>query len=384
MIRLLHVVGGLDPNAGGPSRSVAGLCKSLDTVGCSVALLVHDVTGLEQADIGTCKVYKGRGMDAEKQVWRDDFYKAVSDWHPDIVHIHGIWSRFLHEDVRICRTLNIPYVISPRGSLDAWSLRQKWLKKLLALWLYQRRDLRLAVAIHTTADAETGYVRAQGCTQHVIQCPNGVNLPESLPPQTEPRDGILRALFLSRMNEKKGVLDLIEAWGRVRPKGWVCELVYTIGNDYDRKYETTVKQRVKELSLDNVIIFTGPMSDKDKWLAYRRSNAFVLPTYTENFGIVIAEALYAGLPVVTTKGGPWRGLIDNKCGWWTDIGVAPFAEGLRELTQTNFEALRMMGDRGREYVVKEFDWMTIANKMKLEYETCLRNVTERYYTGKSQ
>lgn len=383
-MKILHVVGGLDPNAGGPSRSVAGLCKSLCEVGCSVALFVHDTKGLAQVDIGDCEVFKGHGFSAAKGVWRDDFIKAVNAWNPDLVHMHGIWSLFMHEDVKVCKARGIPYIIAPRGSLDAWSLRQKWLKKLLALWLYQRRDLYGAVAIHTTAESETKYARAQGCSQYIIQCPNGVNLPVALPPEERPQCGVLRALFLSRMSEKKGALDLVEAWGRVRPVNWVCEFVYTVGNERDRQYEARVKRRVSELSLDDVMIFTGAMSDEGKWKAYRRSNAFILPTYTENFGIVIAEALYAGVPVLTTKGSPWSGLIKNECGWWTDIGISAIAEGLRELAKTSREVLKEMGLRGHDYVAREFNWATIANQMKHEYASLLNEMQMKHIMRESK
>lgn len=371
-MRVLHVVGGLDPNAGGPSRSVAGLCKGLSEIGGDVALFVHDPFGLEHADVGGCRVFHGHGMSAPRKICREDFVKVITAWRPDLVHIHGIWNLFLHDDIKICVRRNIPYIIAPRGSLDAWSLRQKWLKKTLALWLYQRRDLRHAVAIHTTAEMETGYVRAQGCTQNIIQSPNGVNMPKALPLENR-ASNVKRALFLSRMNAKKGVLDLVEAWARVRPRGWQCELVYTVGNDMDRRYEISVKRRIAELSLGGDFILTGPMTNEKKWEAYRRADAFILPTYTENFGIVIAEALYAGIPVLTTKGGPWRGLIDYNCGWWTDVGVGPVADALREMTGLDRETLHAMGLRGHEYVVKEFHWKNLAARMWNDYKVLLGN-----------
>ena len=175
-MKILHVIGGLNSNSGGPARSVPGLCKALSGVGVQVALFVHDRTGSDRARLGRCKLFVGRGFGLK--VARADFEAVLDEWSPDVVHIHGIWDLTRHQDVVICRRRGIPYVIAPRGSLDVWSLKQKKWKKLLALWFYQRRDLHKAIAIHTTSDEETRCVRAQGCRQAVIQSPNGVTVPE--------------------------------------------------------------------------------------------------------------------------------------------------------------------------------------------------------------
>lgn len=367
-MRVLHVIGGLNPKSGGPSRSVAGLCKALAEVGTEVALFVHEELGSRDADLGDCKLFRGKGFGRRNA--RFDFNAVLDEWKPEIVHIHGIWDLTRHQDVVICRRRGIPYIIAPRGSLDAWSLKQKKWKKRLALWLYQRRDLNNAIAIHTTCDVETAYVREQGCRHNVLQSPNGVNLPLALPPARKAADGF-RALFLSRMNCKKGVIDLVEAWGVVRPKNWVCELVYTIGKEADKEYERQVRDRVEKLGLKDVFLFTGEMSDLAKWEAYRRADAFVLPTYTENFGIVVAEALYAGLPVLTTKGAPWKDLVDNRCGWWVDVGVSHLEIALREMVSLGKKELEDMGERGRAFVSREFAWQKIAVKMIADYNRLL-------------
>lgn len=367
-MRVLHVVGGLDPNAGGPSRSVAGLCKGLSEIGGDVALFVHDPFGLEHADVGGCRVFQGHGMSAPRKICREDFVKVITAWRPDLVHIHGIWNLFLHDDIKICVRRNIPYIITPRGSLDAWSVKQKWLKKKLALWLYQGNDLRHAAAIHVTAEKEKNDVqKIVGCDVPMIVSANGINLPKSLPAWNQHSDGRRRMLFLSRMNEKKGVLNLVEAWNKVRPSGWCCELVYSVGNLNDEEYERKVKQRVQDLGLQDSFIFTGALDDDAKWAAYRRADAFVLPTHTENFGIVIAEALYAGLPVLTTKMAPWQGLVEHNCGLWVDDDLLSIADGLEELTSSPAEKLREMGTRGCQYVGKAFNWDDIAVGLLKDY-----------------
>lgn len=184
-------------------------------------------------------------------------------------------------------------------------------------------------------------------------------------------------------------MELVEAWAKVRQSNnqsirqWLCELVYTVNGETEREYETKVKARVMELGLDDQFVFTGPLDDEKKWDAYGRADLFVLPTYSENFGIVVAEALWAGVPVVTTKGTPW-GEIEGvgsrewgvgKCGWWIDLP----AEGsnpsdwtaLQEALMDAFAKsgasgsksqtiLQEMGQRGHELVARKYTWEAVV------------------------
>lgn len=373
-MRILHVIGGVTPKAGGPSRSVPGLCKALAAQGAEVALFVHTDVGSESADLGECKLICGRGIRILPRKRAEDFRSAVLAFNPQIVHLHGVWCWYLHQDIRICRELKIPYVIAPRGSLDAWSVKQKWVKKKLALWLYQGNDLRHAAAIHVTAEKEKNDVQKLiGCGVPMIMSANGINLPKSLPEWNQHSDGRRRMLFLSRMNEKKGVQNLVEAWNKVRPSGWCCELVYSVGNSIDEEYERKVKQRVQDLGLQDSFIFTGALDNDAKWVAYRRADAFVLPTHTENFGIVIAEALYAGLPVLTTKMAPWQGLVEHDCGLWVDDNLRAISDGLQELASLSLERLSEMGRNGAEYVNRAFNWEVISATLLKDYSGLLPN-----------
>ena len=193
--------------------------------------------------------------------------------------------------------------------------------------------------------------------------------------------GQRRALFVSRMHQKKGVLELVEAWARVKPKGWCCELVYTMNGDEEKSYESKVKERVNELGLQEQFIFTGSLSDNAKWAAYARADVFVLPTYSENFGIVVAEALWAGVPVITTKGTPWSELEEYKCGKWIDLP----AEGSNPSTwETLDEALGSviamsdaergeMGKRGKKLVEEKYTWDAVCKAMVRGYESVLNH-----------
>ena len=363
-MKVLHVIISISRLTGGPSRSIQGLVVGLNKTGAETWLMT--IRKSEQPWVeGVDKFVNGK-----------QFENVVRQIKPDIVHIHGIWSLELHYCAVICRRRKIPYVIAPRGMLEPWSLQQKWLKKRIARWLYQDRDLKCAAALHATAESEAEQFRKLGFKNPIIVSPNGVNVPKNFEPRNT-QNTRKRVLFVSRMHPKKGVMELVEAWGQVVSggveewKSWEVELVYTVNGEVEREYETKVKARVKELGLENQFIFTGVLDDEEKWKSYGRANLFVLPTYSENFGIVVAEALWAGVPVITTKGTPWMELETSKCGRWIEIGIAPLVEALRETMVMSDDARRQMGARGRELVEEKYTWDAVVKAMLKGYENIL-------------
>jgi glycosyltransferase involved in cell wall biosynthesis len=97
----------------------------------------------------------------------------------------------------------------------------------------------------------------------------------------------------------------------------------------------------------------------------------VLPSHSENFGFVVAEALSAGVPAIVTRGAPWQELETRRCGWWIDISVESLARCLREALAADPSELRAMGARGREWIIRELSWSRVAEMMELTYSWML-------------
>lgn len=346
-MKILHVTQGLDPQSGGPTRSVKGICRALDKAGVDVTLCV--LHGNHEFDNkGGVKVVYGA-------------CPPINDF--DLVHIQSIWDPALHAVAKACRKAKVPYVISPRGMLDPWALSVKKWKKRLAMFLYQKRDLNGAAAFHVTAALEEKSVRAQGLRQPVIIAPNGVDIPEVMPPKrsAEPKT----AIFLSRLHPGKGLLTLVEAWARIKPQGWKMKVV---GPDsYGHKAEVLAK--LTELGVLDQWEFVDMLNDVEKWSAYRAADLLIHPSVSENFGITIVEGLAAGLPVIATKGTPWselegsRELGVGKCGWWIDQGVDALSDALRVSLNAPSSVLEEMGKRGQELVERKYLWSSIANQV---------------------
>lgn len=364
-MKVLHLISGIGRELGGPSRSVQGLVAALERTGVETWLMSMTPGDRPWMDgVRHFRAASRHGYFAAAQ----EASLALREIRPDLVHLHGIWNLDLHAAARAARKLGVPYVIAPRGSLDAWSLRQKRLKKRLARFVYQDRDLHSAAALHATAAVEVEQFRALGFKNPIFLSPNAVNVPPSLPPFSQRADGRRRLLFLSRIHIKKGLLNLIEAWGRLRPEGWCVEVV---GFNEKGHWDDCLR-RIRELGIEKDFLYTGPLADNDKWAAYRRADAFVLPTYTENFGIVIAEALYAGIPVLTTKGAPWEDLVTHDAGWWIEIGVEPLIDGLRAIFAADDATRRQMGERGHRLILERYSWAPIAERLRVDYTSLLK------------
>jgi glycosyltransferase involved in cell wall biosynthesis len=280
-----------------------------------------------------------------------------------VVHDHGIWLSSNRTAAAVAGKARAPRIVSPRGMLSEWALAWRGWKKRVAWIAHQRRDLETAAALHATSDLELEEIRAAGIAVPVAVVPNGVDVPPlaSSTPATAGRTR--RFLFLSRIHPKKGLETLIEAWRVARPEGW--ELV--IAGPDEAGHRAAVEKRARALGPGSAVRFQGAVPDGAKWALYGEADVFVLPTLSENFGVVVAEALASGVPVITTRAAPWGVLAERDCGWWADGGVAPLAEAIRKAAAIGDDERRAMGARGRRLVEERFGWPAIAGRMLSVY-----------------
>lgn len=275
-----------------------------------------------------------------------------------VIHDNGIWLPHNHRLAALATRNRIPRVVSTRGMLEPWAMNHKRCKKRLAWAFYQRHDLKLADVLHATAEAEATNLKQRKLGVPICMIPNGVDIPkqtrdiDSATSDTFSKNSVMTALFVGRIYPVKGLPMLIEAWARVRPTGWRLHIV---GPD-EAGHRAEVEEIVSAAGLGEVISFLGPLDGHAKSSAYYEADLFVLPTYSESFGMAIAEALAHGLPVLTTKGAPWPMLPEQRCGWWVESTVEGIIDGLREATSLDSATLQSMGAKGREMVIRDFGW----------------------------
>ena len=290
---------------------------------------------------------------------------ALAQSNADIYHSHGLWMYPALAAHFVAKRKGVPHVVSPHGMLDPWSLnRSQWQKKIF-WWVLERGRITSATILHATAAVEAANLRALGLTNPIAVIPCGVHLPNlmDIPCKSDSKT----ALFLSRIHPVKGLLNLVKAWELLRPKDWRV----IVAGPCEDGHEAEVKKAVKEAGLEGQFVFPGPVHAEAKWDLYRKADLFVLPTFTENFGIVVAEALAAGVPVITTKGAPWRLLVEHDCGWWVDIGIDPLVAALREAIALSETDRQKMGLRGRALVRERYSWPKIAAEIHTVYQWIL-------------
>jgi glycosyltransferase involved in cell wall biosynthesis len=359
-MRLVHVVPHISEEASGPSYSVPRLCASLAALGHEVELSCLAAQG----------PIPGVRLDVHRQ-WPVLSRFAVSPSHTlalrrkaeqvDIVHNHSLWSM-----VNVAAGLVVPgrrakLVTSPRGTLSAWALsRSRHAKR--ALWPIQRRVLKRADLIHATSEIEYGEIRASGFKAAVAIIPNGIDLPD-LPvsrPTTSPRT----LLFLSRIHPIKGGDRLLHAWQQLQHvhPDWRLRVV----GRGEPSHEQALRKLAHSLQLERVD-FSGPLYGAEKSKAYFEADVFVLPTHSENFGMVVAEALAHGCPVVVSKEAPWAGVQEERCGWWVEHDVNTLTGGLDAALSESSQALREKGAKGRTWMERDFSWLSVAERMAATY-----------------
>ena len=250
------------------------------------------------------------------------------------------------------------------------ALKHSAWKKRIAWRMFQQRDLKSATLLHATVEAEAKDLRSLGLKQPVVIAPNGVETNRNIAKsnaETFLVDRERTLLFLSRIHPIKGLLDLVAAWNQVRPPGWRC-VVAGMG---DESHEREVRQRVQELGLQQQFHFAGPLHGDEKWEMFAKADLFILPTHTENFGVVVAEALASGTPAITTHGAPWSCLAEHRCGWWIERSVESIAHTLLAATSLSDRERAEMGIRGQKLVSQRFCWNTIGKQMSEAYKWML-------------
>ncbi len=348
----------MGPSYGGPFESVRHGAKALHHAGIDieVAMPYGDEAAahlLEWAPVRA--VSSGRVLFAPFE-WSPDFAKAVLSSDADILHTQCIWQHPSWVAMKWKRQ-GRPHVASIKGMLEPWAWQYKAWKKRPVWWLWEKRNLQSASLLHATSEAEYESLRTLGLRTPIAMIPHGVGLPEIS--SLEPRIYNTRtALFLSRIHPKKGLPILLEAWASVKPVGWHLRI---IGPD-ERGHRAELEQQVEILGLGEAVSFSGPLQGDGKTDAFLDSELFILPTHSENFGIVIAEALAHRLPVITTHGAPWQLLETGRCGWWVPVSVDGIAAALEDATRRSPEELAAMGERGRAVVAERFAWERIAGE----------------------
>ena len=366
-MKILSFVSSLDLSSGGPSRSVPMLAKGLAELGVDITLMTIRSENMNTHALeGTTVKLKV----LEPTFSRKEIAKYLADERFELIQIQSVWEMPYHKMILEARKQNIPYIVTPRGMLEPWSLSQKKWKKKLAWWLYQRNDVQKSACVFTTAKMEAEHVSNLGITTCKAVIPNGIET-DAYPCKTSVEGVKKQVLFLSRVHVKKGIELLFEAWKRLHTDYADWQLL-VIGNG-EAEYIHSLENRVESLGLKDSIKILPPVFGEAKIKVYQESALFCLPSFSENFGMVIAEAMSCGTPVITTTNCPWEILNETDTGWCVDLSVDNLERALREAMGMDANALYDMGQRASKFIYDNFDYRSITRKTLRLYEWLLNS-----------
>lgn len=377
--QVCQVVASINKDVGGPAYSVTNLAQGLTRHQINSHLFTLDYYWHgKQVNVQNAKLHSLPASQTARYFrgWEPqafNYLDQLATTQIDLIHNHGLWMFPNFYARRVATKHKLPLVISPRGMLESWSLKHSRSKKYLAWLLYEKQNLTKATVFHATSISEMESIRKLGYRQPIALIPNGVNLPQywhqpskdaltSLFPELADKKWLL---FLSRIHPKKGLENLLLTWQNLALKFPDWHLIIA-GSDLIG-YQTKLKELTKKLNLNTRVTFTGMLSGETKASALSNSELFVLPTYSENFGIAIAESLAHGVPVITTINAPWQDLIKYNCGWWIDNNIRDLEMTLiKALTLSKIER-KLMGENGKKLVERDYSWYSISEQMSQVY-----------------
>ena len=377
MIYTIQIVPTLAPEYGGPTRAVSNLSLALAELGVNVTLLFADIGDRYQPPIIPshqnlkCISLPARIVVGLRPGWIPGFRRTLMDLCAGkdqvVIHDYGIWLPHNGVVAEVSQTLNIPLLIAPTGMLQPWSFSYRRWRKLIAWNLWQKNRIKKADLIHAASSTEAQNLKQFNLGIPVVILPNGISLPDWQHKRSLAVDGKKKLLFMSRLHPGKGLINLIEAFKMANPVDWELIIAGYDENNYQKELEVAVVAA----GLSNSIKFIGPIGNEAKWQLYAESDVFVLPSFSENFGMVVAEALASELPVITTNGTPWTDLMTYNCGWYVDPTVPALAGAIQEAVNLTDEERREMGSRGRNLIQQKYTCESIAVRALEVYKKIL-------------
>lgn len=349
---------------GGPLESTRRLAHELASRGAHVKVLTTNADGRRVTPVPTdhdimtaprltVRYCARRGGESISPQLLGHLPRAVA-W-ADVVHLTGVYSFPTLPTLAACRARRKPLVWCPRGSLQRWAGTRRPAAK--TVWEAAARTLAPRdLVLHVTSAAEANAAAARVPARRVVVIPNGIDVPAT--PHRPARDGPLSILFLGRLDPIKGLERLLQACGILAARGIPFRL--EVAGDGAPAYRERLERLTKECGIESRVRFLGHVDGAAKEEAFMSADVLVLPSHSENFGMVVAEALARGVPVVASRSTPWQDLDPRGCGRSVDAEPQHLADALADLVGAPLEE---MGARGRAWMKQDFAWSAVGSRL---------------------
>ncbi|MEB3886584.1 hormogonium polysaccharide biosynthesis glycosyltransferase HpsP [Lyngbya sp. CCY1209] len=392
-MRILQIVPSISLVYGGPSQMVRSLSKALADRGVDLTVVTTDSngdSGQPPLDVPLDRPVPQDGYQVRyfrcSPFRRYKFSPKLLGWlwqnagEFDLAHIHALFSPLSTATATVARTRQLPYILRPLGTLDPADLRKKKRLKQVYVKLLEGANIAGAAALHFTSEREAEISERFGAETRDLVIPLGVESPEPVADvgdylnqlqvkgdETEPL-----ILFLSRVEPKKGLELLIPALEKIWDGGGRFRFVLAGANPQDPDYDRQIRERIARSPLAGQTTLTGFVTGKAKTALLQVADLFVLPSYYENFGIAVAEAMVAGTAVAISNGVHiWPQVEQAGGGWVSNCEIDEIATMIQTALGDRDE-LRRRGALARDYALEHYSWGAIAEQMIGAYEDILR------------
>ena len=381
-MKVLHITPAFYPaaNWGGFTHSVPGLCDALARVPrVDLRVLTTDSDGPKTRARVFVQAFPTRfpaGYDVYycRRLWRQSLSLSLlmQLWamisSADVVHLTAAYSFPTIPTLLVCRLLSKPVVWSPRGALQRWEGSSR--RQVKSIWERVCNALcdPKRVVLHLTSDEEKreSSFRIPRATAKVI--PNGIKVPDVYDRHDDNRNGGFKLLYVGRLHPIKGIENLLQAMARLSE-----DVSLSLCGDGEPSYRQSLEALASRLSLNRRVTFAGAIDEKTKARQFQAAHLCIVPSFKENFSMVVAESLAVGLPVIVGADTPWKQVDAIGCGRCVPNDPAELANAIEALRDAPLEE---MGRRGRQWMQEEFDWDVVAGKMAMTYQDLIRTRSE--------
>ena len=405
-MRIIQIIPSISLVYGGPSQMVLGLSAALAAKNIDVTIITTDSNG----DIGQLPLDVPLNQPIQQNGYQIIYFRcypwrrykfslSLLQWlnenarQFDLAHLHALFSPVTTLAATIARYHHLPYIIRPCGMLDPADLQKKKRLKQIYATLLERPNLAGAAAIHFTSKEEAKISERFGlCSTSKMPVPRDLDCTGKMPvprdlviplgvtagllPKRLPESQVPIILFMSRIEPKKGLDLLIPALESILGSGIEFHFILAGSNPQDADYETKIKVQIHNSSLAKYTTITGFVSGDLKVELLTQADLFVLPSYYENFGIAVAEAMAAGVPVVISdRIHIAEDIQQAEAGWVGPLEVGAIANSIKSALLNPQERQRR-GLNGKEYAKKHYNWEAIAQQTIDAYQQILSSIAE--------
>ena len=365
-MKIIHS-GTLDIEYGGPALSTYLTIKGLERNNVNTSLLMAPLDNHKRLLADDIDIHYTEQILNRRWGYVPNIRKVLRNLNADLFHIQGLWLYLSHATACHARKYKIPYIVTLRGMLYPQALAASSVIKKLSLALYQRNDLQQAACIQATCVEEMNHYRALGFSNPVAIIPNPIDITKFVQKEIPPKP-TFRIGYLGRIHSRKRIERLIYAINTLRHN--IDEMELVIIGSGDKSYEKFLYDEAKRLKLSNVR-FTGFLVGEEKDKAITELSVLVVPSDFENFGNIVSEALVRGVPVIASKGTPWKELESYNCGWWINNDQDTITQTILKAYNVGKDIRFNMGMNGKSLMCNNYSVDVLGAKMKSLYEWVL-------------